>query len=126
MDKYKQLQQDKSDFKRGRPVDEGRRRTKVRKVTEITESNNYDSSGRNSNYTFFALPKQSQPHGEIGGGSRSRSLRTGFHSQSNDSLYKTSLRSHRVPQQPVDEKKSVNWRLGCFMANEYLPRGTLL
>jgi hypothetical protein len=26
----------------------------------------------------------------------------------------------------VNEKKVVNWRLACFMCNEYLTRGTLL
>lgn len=107
MDKYKQLQQRESDFMRGRPVDEGRK--------------------RNSNYTSSSLRKQPQPYGKIGEGSRSRLLPTGLHSQTNDGLYKTSGTSPRLPpQRPVDKKKAVNWRLACFMANEYLTHGTLL
>lgn len=127
MDKYKQLQQRESDFMTGRPVDEGRKRRKVRKLNEFTKSNNDDSSCRNSNYTSSSLRKQPQPYGKIGEGSRSRLLPTGLHSQTNDSLYKTSATSPRLPpQRPVDKKKAVNWRLACFMANEYLTHGTLL
>jgi len=53
--------------------------------------------------------------------------RPGFDPQTNDNLYKTSARSPNLPPQlSVNETKVVNWRLACFMCNEYLTRGTLL
>jgi len=119
MDKYKRQQQHESDFRGSRPVDEDRR-TKARKEKEITEINS--SSGSSS------LFKQPQPHGGIGGGSIGQSPRTGFDPQTDDTLYKTSVRrSSSLPRRrPENENKTVNWRLACFLAHEYLTGRTLL
>jgi len=128
MDKYKKRQQQQyaSDFRSRWPADEGRR-TKVRMEKERPDSNNNDSSGKNSNSTSSSPHKQPQSNGEGEGGSRSRSLRPGFDPQTNDNLYKTSARGPNLPPRPsVKETKVVNWRLACFMCNEYLTRGTLL
>lgn len=126
MDKYKQQQQHEPDFRRRRSPDEGRG-TKMKKEKDKTDNDN-DSSGTNSNSTTSFLRKQPQSHGGIGGGSRGRSHRAGFDPLTDDNLlYKTSIRGPNLqPQRSVNEKKAVNWRLACFMCNEYLTRGTLL
>lgn len=123
MDKYKQQQRHESDFRRRRPVDEGRR-TKMRMERETTDN---DRSGTNSKFTFSSLRKQSQPHGGIGG-SRGRFLRPGFDPLTDENLlHKTCAGVPNLPpQRSVNEKNVVNWRLACFMCNEYLTLGTLL
>lgn len=127
MDKYKkqQQQQHEFDFRRKRPADEGRR-TKMRRERETTESNNNDSSGTNSNSTSSSLLKQPRHNGEGGGRSRGRSPRTGFDPQTEEKLYKTSVRTPNLPPRRPENEKKVNWRLACFMSHEYLTRGTLL
>lgn len=125
MDKYRQQLQHESDFRRRRPADEGRR-TKMRKEEGKTD-NDTDSGGTNSNSTSSPLRKQPRPQGGIGG-SRGRSPRPGVDPLTDDNiLYKTSVRGPSLPpRRSVNEKKVVNWRLACFMCNEYLTRGTLL
>lgn len=126
MDRYKQQQQHDLAFSRRKPVDDGRR-TKMRQEKETTENSNYnDSNGTNFNSTSFSLHKQLQPYRGVGG-SRGRSPRRGFEPQTDDELYKTNARCPNLsPRRPVNAKKLVNWRLACFMSNEYLTRGTLL
>jgi len=126
MDKYKQQQE--SDFSWRRAVDEGRR-TKMRKEKEKTDNDDNGRSGTNSNSTSSSLRKQPQPHGGIGGGgSRGRSPWPGIDPLTDRNLlYKTSARAPNLPpRRSVNEKKVVNWRLACYMSNEYLTRGTLL
>lgn len=124
MDTYKKQQQQQHDldFRWKKAADEGRR-TKMTREKKTTESNNHDSSGTNSNSTSSSLHNHPQLN-EEGGRSRGRSPRTRFDPETE---YKTSFRSPNLPpRRPVNEKEVVNWRLACFMANEYLTRGTLL
>lgn len=102
---------------------------KIRKEKETTERNNNDSSRANPKATSSSLHKQWQPHGSKGGGSRGRSLRRGFDPRTSDNgLYKTSAGGAPcfLPVRSTNEKKAVNWRLACFLANEYLTCRTLL
>ena len=150
MDNYKKRQQKKhgSDFKPTSRADEGRR-TKMRMERETTDSSNKESSGKISNSTSSSLHKRPQHNGR-GEGSRGQSPRPGFDPRTNGlyetstkgpslppqpgfdpetnyELYKTSGRGSSLPPRPsANEKKVVNWRLACFMCNEYLTRGTLL
>jgi hypothetical protein len=127
MEKYKRQQkQYELEFRRRKPVDYGRR-TRMKREKETTDNNHNDSSGKNSNSTSSSLLKQPQPHRAGGGGSRAQSPRPGFDPQTDEKLYKTSVRGPKLQgRQSVNEKKLVNWRLACFMSNEYLTRGTLL
>jgi hypothetical protein len=124
LDNYEKQQQHEWGFRRRKLLDDGRR-TKMRKEKETTQRNNHnDSNGTNSNSTSSSLHKQTLPHRGEGGGSRGRSPRPGFEPQT---LYKTYSRGPNLsPRRSLNAKKLVNWRLACFMSNEYLTRGTLL
>lgn len=124
----KKQQQHELASRRRKPVDYGRR-MKMKREMETMNNNHNNSSGTNAKSTSSTLHNQPQLH-RGGGGSRDRSPRPGFEPRTDDKLYKSyagglnlSLR-RSVP--PVNEKKLVNWRLACFMSNEYLTRGTLL
>lgn len=123
----KQQQQRDVEFRRRKPVDYGRR-TMMQRENETTDSNhNYNCSSKNSNSTSSYLHNQQQSYRRRDRGSRGRSARPGFDPQSDDSLYKDSIRNPNLQvRRSVNEKKLVNWGLACFMSNEYLTRGTLL
>ena len=93
MDKYKQQQQRELELKWRNPVDYGRR-TMMQRENETTDNNhNYNCSSKNSNSTSSYLHNQQQSYRRRDRGSRGRSAGPGFDPQSDDSLYKNSIRN---------------------------------
>lgn len=121
-DKQQQQQQQELACTPRNSADYGKR-TEINREKEATDHNN-NNSGTNPNSTSSFLKKQ-QLH--RGGGSRGRLARPGFEPRTNEKLNTIYTGSPNLSsRRSVNEKKLVNWRLACFLSNEYLSRGTLL